>query len=536
MANEATTSSAPNLPAPMSDAELRKQAASQVGLEIDQSVAPIQSQIGIAQADEQKALGQVSGMFDALQPVVQQGASAVQASYDQAISQENSVFSTAQSQLQQLRSNRAADAQSMAQKVGGPVAIGDWTAPFDNAATDLTYLGAGQQLHTLAYAQAGEQSAQQFAGQIFPLVRTEQMATVRTQFEDQIKDYQDQITALQSQKGAQVNKRYNDLRTQELQYSLNRAQYQLSKLDDQRNYNLEVKKAKADKTTADRTYKLDKQKFNLDKTTAAHDYKVAQENFGLDKTKAGHDYEIAKRTANTADRQVDLAFKNYKLDLAKYVEAVDEASGSTSTGKKTLAALERDDQVDQAAATLGLSNKELAEKKAEFAASSAIETKKMKTDQSTEWVDLLENAVNPQPGKTYTHSQEEEINATAALSDTSGTVYTRTDNDGKTHYYKRVSVTETTPAMEAITDPTRLVDYLYTAMNDPKNFPRSRAIELVQSRFPELKAWKYGEKWPPSKSKKKNAKGVYDPVGALNAATPDPFDLLAKSVAGIKNG
>src|SRR5262245_2383437 len=208
----APNANAPNLPAPMTDAQLHKTAADQINLEINQSVAPIQSQIQIAQAREDKALGQVGGMFDALQPVVQQAGQAMQSAYDQAQSQQNSIFATAQSNLLQLRGHQAADAQAMAQRIGGPVAMDQFTQPFDDAATDLTYLGAGQQLHTLAYAQAGIQQAQQFAGQVFPLVRTEQMATVRQQYEDQITDYQNQITALQSQKGAQINKRYTDLR------------------------------------------------------------------------------------------------------------------------------------------------------------------------------------------------------------------------------------------------------------------------------------------------------------------------------------
>src|SRR5262245_41700160 len=194
-------------PAPRSDDALRKAAASQVDLEISQAVAPIQSQINTTQAREDRSLGQISGMFDALQPVVQQGAKNVQASYDQAQQQQTSLFANAQANFQRARADRASDAQAMAQNVGGPVAINDWTRPYSDAAGDLALLGAGQQLHTLAYAQAGVQEANQFSGQIMPLVRTEQMASVRNQFEDQIREYNEQITALKSQRGAQVNKR-----------------------------------------------------------------------------------------------------------------------------------------------------------------------------------------------------------------------------------------------------------------------------------------------------------------------------------------
>ena len=493
----------------MTDAELRKSAASQIDQEIGQSVAPIQSQIGIVQGQESRALSQVGGMFDALQPVVQQSATAVQASYDQAMAQEHSIFAEAQGQLQTLRGNRAADAQSMAQKTGGPVAIDEWTQPFDNAATDLTYLGAGQQLHTLAYAQAGEQVAQQFAGQIFPLVRTEQMATVRSKFQDQIKDYQDQIVALKSQKGAQVNKRYTELRTQELQYGLDRAQYQLSKLDDQRNYNLEVKKAKAAKADNAVKNKLAQQQYNLDHVTANRKYK-------LDVRSSGQ----TDRQLGQTDRQLDQADKDFSLRMRQTVDAEDERTG-TQQGKKTLAALERDDQVNQAAAQLDLSKKELAEKKAEFARNAVLQAKSLKVNQSSEWTSLMDNAVNPQPGKTYTTTEKQEVSATTALTDTSGNVYVEYIK-GVAHYFKNVETTTTVPNnFQPINDPNRLTDYLVTGMNDPKNFSRARAEELVKSRFPELKDWHYGDPWPPPHKK-------------LAATKDDPFALGKIITAGNK--
>jgi len=472
-------------PAPMSDSELRKTAASQIDLEINQAVDPIQSSISQTQAREDKALGQIGGMFDALQPVVQQAATAVQTSYDQAMGQEHSLFATAQSQLQALRGNRAADAQAMAQQTGGPVAIGDWTQPFDNAATDLTQLGAGQQLHTLAYAQAGEQQAQQFSGQVFPLVRTEQMAASRNTFEEQIRGYQDQITALKAQKGAQVNKRYNELRTQELEYGLKQAQFNLDKIDSQRNYNLEVKKAKTDKANAQKDYNLRKQ------------------DLALTKKKNEDDLKIALKLAGNNKRQTDLAYKQYDLANKEYLLEVGKAVGKID-GVPTLEKLQSDAQIKQAAATLGLQKKELKARIHEFAVNSHVERAKLKSDQSTEWTALLENAVNPQPGKTYTVSEEQEISGTAALFDQSGDVYTKMI-DGSLHYYKRVEHSETVPAMQAITDPTALVDYLVKAMNDP-SFSKQRAIALVKARFPAFTSWKYGDKWPPAAAAKPKGK------------------------------
>jgi hypothetical protein len=522
MAAPATTpaATAPDLPAPMSESELRSTAASQIDLEIGQSVAPLQSQIGITQGREDRALGQIGGMFDALQPVVQQGATAVQNSYDQATAQEKSVFANAQAELAAHRGNRAADAQSMAQLTGGPVAIGDYTQPFDDAATDLTQLGAGQQLHTLAYAQAGEQQAQQFAGQVFPLVRTEQMASARNTFEDQIKSYQDQITALESQKGAQVNKRYNELRTQELQYGLQRAQYQLDKLDKQRTYNLQVKDAKVQKAEADRTYKLNKQQADEVTKKDNRDYQLAVAGGKRDDLKEEHAYALGQRTAKSEEDRVKIARDTYDLQTKQLVFEMDKSTG-TVNGKKTLEALQTDAQIKQAAATLGLSKKDLAEKIREFSVNAAQSKQKLQVDQSTAWVDLLDNAVNPQPGKTYSQTEKHEISSINALRDTSGEVYTETGADGKLHYYKNVTVTQTVKGMQKITDPTKLVDYLVTAMHS-KDFSKERAIELVQNRFPDLDNWKYGDEWPPKSVKRAIAAHG---GGAHVGTTDDPFAL-----------
>jgi hypothetical protein len=472
------------LPPAMSESEIRKNAASQIDLEIGQATAPIQSQITTTQANRDRSLGQIGGMFDALQPVVNQAATAVQSSYDQAMSQEHAVFAEAQSQLQTLRGNRAADAQAMAQKIGGPVAMDEWTQPFDNAATDLTYLGAGQQLHTLAYAQAGEQQAQAFAGQVFPLVRTEQMASVRNQFEDQIREYEDQIVALKSQKGAQVNKRYNELRAQELDYGLKRAQQQLEKLDSQRSYNLAVKKAKFDKAESNRTYQLNKQELGVTKKKNADDLKVAL-------LLAGDN----KRKTDLAYKQYDLATKEYELSKGVQTGYVD--------GKPTVQQKQTDAQIDQAAAMLDFNKAELKQKKHEFKINAKIEKNKLTKDQSTDWVALMDNAIHPQPGKTITRTVQKPISLDTAMV-TDGAY----SEDG-VHWVVNQEVTETLGITSPITDPNMLVDYLVTAMND-EDFGRARAVKLIQTRFPAYKNWKYGQPDPAKKRKGKGMMGIED--------------------------
>jgi hypothetical protein len=483
-------------PAPRSDDALRKAAASQVDLEINQAVAPIQSQIATTQKREERSLGQIGGMFDAIQPVVNQGTKAVQASYDQAQSQETALFANAQANFQKARADRAADAQSMAQNIGGPVAINDWTQPYTDASGDLAMLGAGQQLHTLAYAQAGVQEASQFSGQIMPLVRTEQMASVRNQFEDQIREYQDQITALKSQKGAQVNKRYNELRTQELQYGLQRATLQLQRIDAQQTHNLEVKKTKAQIADANRNYNLDVQQYKLQKQ------------------KQDNDLKVALITAGNDTRRVDLAYKQYFEGIKEWSQDYDLRYGSQyghapGSTEKTLAAIQRDDQIDQFAKTYGLDAKKLKADIANQLATTKIQQQQLDSTQNSQWVDLFDMAVNPQPGKTVTTTQQVPIPTAKALQaialgDTD--ILIGTDKNGKTIYYKNQTVTSTVPNnMQPITDPNRLVDWMVTGMHDP-DFDKSRAESLIHDRFPELEqmGWHhYGDKWPPTDPKTK---------------------------------
>jgi hypothetical protein len=556
-----------NLPAPQTDDQLRKTAASQVDLEINQSVAPIQSQIDITQGREDKSLGQISGMFDAIQPTVNQAAQAVQQGYNQAEFNQNQIFAQAQANLQQLRGNQAAEAQQLAQQIGGPVAMDQFTQPYDAASQDLTYLGAGQELHTLMYAQAGEQAAQQFAGQIFPLVRTEQMASARNQFEDQISQYEDQITSLKSQRGAQINSRFNDLRTQELQYGMQRAQLQLQKIDDLKNYNLQVRKAKDDRVAATRTYNLDKQQLGLDRTKANRDYEIAKRNAGNDEKqtaiaeknyqldlakmaadesgtyqgkptlaakqlnadikKANRDYQVALISAKQNQESIDIAKKNYEL-------AVGEAIGKYK-GVPTLDAQKLAEDAKESMRAYGLSDKELDAKIAQMKANTKIEMKKFHSDQRTEWAGLIDNAINPKPGQTVTNS----IRVPATQYDLIHNPDVFQDADSATGYSKIIETHQTQQISQPITDPTRLVDYLLKVVDDP-DMTKSRAIQLVKARMPNLPDnWKYGDKWPPKGAVKKPATKPDTAAARAKAyykthTPPHPPGSGAKTAAGQK--
>src|SRR5215471_810855 len=174
-------------------AAAQAQASREIGNELTGQIDPLNRQISDLQAGEGQAIGQIGSMFDHLQPVVQQGATAVQQSYDSAEQMQNQIFNQATTQLNSMKQQRAQDAQRLAQQMGGPVAVDEWTAGYNPGIQSLTELGAGEQLRTLAYAQAGVQAANAFAGQVFPVLRTEQTAQARNLFESQIKDIRGKI-------------------------------------------------------------------------------------------------------------------------------------------------------------------------------------------------------------------------------------------------------------------------------------------------------------------------------------------------------
>src|SRR4051812_38953387 len=119
------------LPAPLTEQQILDQARTSVQNQIGAQTAPLQSQIGTLQSDETRALQGIGGLYDHIQPAVQQSAQAVDDSYRNAESVQNSIFAQANQRLNALKQDRASEAQRMAQQIGGPVAINEFTAGMD---------------------------------------------------------------------------------------------------------------------------------------------------------------------------------------------------------------------------------------------------------------------------------------------------------------------------------------------------------------------------------------------------------------------
>lgn len=409
------------------------QAASQVQSEIAAQTTPIQEQIGGLQTQEGQAVQGIGSMFNQLQPTVNQGAKVVGAAYNDATAAESQIFSAANAAMSQLRQSRAQEAQMMAQQIGGPVALGAFDEGFGSAATALINEGAGQQLHTLGIAQAGVQSANAFAGQVFPLLRTEQTANARTFYENQIKDLNTKITDLRSQAPAQINSRQQQIEAQQLDYQMKVAQFKLDALNAHRDYQLKVSEDAATKVQNDRQW-----------------------------------------------QQTQATIKNQEAQTAAQV------AGLTGVydGKPTLEATKLSADEKLAAQTAGLSEKNYELNLKSLNESTKIATAKLKADQQVTANSYLDAAVNPQPGKTVTTTQAIPVPALAATTGKAKDAYK--DPKSSTGYSKLVTVVDT-PTSTPITDPDDLVDYLVA-----HGTGKALAINMVRKRLALSDSWTYG--------------------------------------------
>jgi hypothetical protein len=212
----------------LTPSQITNLAQSEAQTSISGQTAPYQADIATAGSQQQRTLSGIQSMFGSILPYTQGSAEQVTQGYNEALGASSSIMNAAQTRLNQLKQSRAQEAQAMAQEIGGPVALGEFTAGLDDQGTLLANLSAGQLLHTLGYAQAGEQQAQAFAGQVLPLVQTENEATARGHFQDVIAQAQKQIDAIKATKGDLVNQKVNDLTTQERTYALQKAQENLA--------------------------------------------------------------------------------------------------------------------------------------------------------------------------------------------------------------------------------------------------------------------------------------------------------------------
>jgi|SRR5215472_15600415 len=232
---------------PMTYQQLQDLAASQAAATIAGENAPLTAQVGTLGSQETAAAGNINSMFGQILPYVQQSAQAVQQAQDWSTNVAAQVFAAAGTRMNQLKQQQASEAQQLAQQMGGPVSAGDFTQGVDPYMSALPGEQGAGMMGALSIGLANTQEAQQFAGQVFPALQTEQVAKSDSYYRDQIKTLQDQITQNEAGKSDLVNKNLADL------------------LDKERTFQLNINQAKLDKTKAARDWKVQQQQIKSSK-------------------------------------------------------------------------------------------------------------------------------------------------------------------------------------------------------------------------------------------------------------------------------
>lgn len=408
---------------PRTPQELQDLATSQVGGEIDAKEAPLRTQVSDLQGRETSTLQKIGDMFGTLQPYVSGAAQNVANSYDQAFTAAQGIFNAATQHLNEFKQSRAQEAQALAQKIGGPVSVGEFTAGVLPQMEQLAMTAPNSLLHMLGNAQAGVQEANAFSGRVFPLVRTEAEANARNTFESNIKDLNSQIDALEGSKQGEINGRVNDLLTSERQFQLN------------------------------------------------------QNQLGLDKLKAGRDWQATLRSLKNDDARLALARKQFGIQEA----------GVTGTykGKPTQSAIKLSNQEMQAAARLKISEATLRERIQHNTETESIQRQRVQINQEHNAMAIVDAATGGNHPVTITHRVNLDQSQGATAMALGKTDVHRDSKTGKYYRYEKVSMTPTQlvgagyelPGNAPITDPQRLYDLLRGAQ-----IPAPMALKVVRAK------------------------------------------------------
>jgi len=413
----------PTLQTPKTPAQIAAEAQGQIDAEIGGQITPLQGTLTGIQQSQDTANQNMGKLFGGLMPYVQGSAQQVQAGHAAAQEAETNIFSQANQNLANLARQRATEAQTLAQQIGGPVASGQFTEGVTPNQQYLAQTGSGALLHSLALGEAGNQEAQAFAGKVFPLVQTEQQAQLTNYFNKQKSDIQAQIDQLKGSKTGLVNARMTDLQQKERDYQL----------------------------------------------------QVAQQN--LDKVKTAHDWTATKRTLHNDDQRLAIAQREAADQRASLTGKIPGTNKPTQQAKELTANIAHMSAQDKnTARQLGLSEKEFAQRQIGLKANAKLATQRQTTNQQQLAMDIIDQATNPQPGKSMTQTVTTEIDPSTAILNKSA--YSIKGADGKVHYFVDRKVTVPGATNVPMQDPQRLYELLLGY-----KIPAPMAEKLVKSKL-----------------------------------------------------
>jgi hypothetical protein len=421
----------------MSYSQLMAEAEAQAQSETQGQNAPLIAQEQTLGSQQQGASNQIGSMFDQLMPYVQGSAQQVQQAKNDSLALEQSIFQAAGQRMNQLKQQQAEEAQQLAQQIGGPVATGEFTAALSPYESQMPAQAAANMMHGLGLAQADTEEAQQFAGQVFPALRTEQQAKSNSFFQDQIKTLQNQITQNEAGKSALTNSKLTDLLNNERSFRLNVAQAAEAKLKDK------------------------------------HDWQATQAQLHADDVRLG----LSKQAAQLSKAGVTGKFQ----------------------GKPTIQAIHLDQEQKLAAQRMGISAAEFQARLQHSTESTKLQQQRLGIQQTKAGMTALDAAYDPTNGKPVTMTTKTYIpkGSLAEVRAISGkTTNAHYDPQKKQYYqYERLTLTAKQWAQrrgytgtKPVTDPNQL---FHLVRSEVPGLSRTAVIRMVRAKTGQ-------ENWSPS--------------------------------------
>jgi hypothetical protein len=238
MSAAAPTASNP-ITTPYTVDQLQALASSEAASAISAENAPLTAQIGTLGGQKTAAEQEINQMYGQLLPYVQQSAQAVQSAQQQAETMAQQVFAAAGTRMNQLYQQQASEAQQLAQQMGGPVSAGQFTAGVEPYMAALPGEQGAGVLGALGSGLANTTEAQQFAGQVFPALNTEDVAKSDSYYNNQMKTLNDQIAANAATKSDLVGKNFNDLLQNERQFTQQQLQLKMDQTKMKRDWQIQ---------------------------------------------------------------------------------------------------------------------------------------------------------------------------------------------------------------------------------------------------------------------------------------------------------
>ncbi len=416
--------------------------AAEIAAEMAAAAAPIERQIGQAQIDQEGALAKIGNTFGQLQPYVEGATQWVGQQYDTAMQAEQGIYQAANQRLADMRAQRAGDAQKMAQMIGGPVAVGDFTAGVEPAQQYYAQSGGGQLLHSLDMAQAGKQEAAAFSGKVFPMLRTEQEADVRSTFAKNIASLRGQLSDLQAQKTSAVNSRYFERQKAEREYELSKQEMQLNKVKADRDWKATLKSLAQDNA-----------KLKLAQAESKRAESVLTGKYNKKPTQAA-----IEQMARIKQAKVDAALRNKEIN----------ASIQNMTASQKLEAQK-----------MGLSERELAARVWDMQNTAKLKSVELGNNQRQLAMEIVDQAISPTKGKSIKQTVTTEVDRLTALTNKKAyAIPAEQSPDGKVHYMVDRDVTIPGSSIPGVQDPEKLYEILVGYQ-----IPPSMAEKIVENKL-----------------------------------------------------